>query len=222
MKLGLVNGEHLSISLASFTISRIEPLQPRCSIAILMEAVRSFALKCLRHEASQWNPSSVTDFTLQLGLFEDLIQTLVPVVGKHLIISFCRETRNRLQRLPFEDLCVGGTGGGRGRSSHQPTHLCVQKQEGNVKKGREVGRSEISRAAAGRRVFIIYCLLFAVYCSIERTSKWLYGKKKKKKRGTNTDGMLMRILCNRIKMPGRRFPYGVLTGGSQGRMVRVL
>lgn len=155
------------------------------------------------------------------GLFLGLNSDPCPCGGKAPDHELLQGNKKEAPAAPLEDLCVSGTGGGRGGSSHRPTHLCFQKQEGNMKKGREVGGSENSRGAAGRWVFIIYRLLFTVYCSIERTSKWLYGKKKKL-RGTNTNGMLMRILCNRMKMPGRRFPYGVLTGGSQGHMVRVL
>lgn len=112
------------------------------------------------------------------GLFLGLNSDPCPCGGKAPDHELLQGNKKEAPAAPLEDLCVSGTGGGRGGSSHRPTHLCFQKQEGNMKKGREVGGSENSRGAAGLWVFIIYRLLFTVYCSIERTSKRLYGKKK--------------------------------------------
>lgn len=121
------------------------------------------------------------------GLFLGLNSDPCPCGGKAPDHELLQGNKKEAPAAPLEDLCVSGTGGGRGQSSHRPTHLCIQKQEGNMKKGREVGGSENSRGAAGRRVFIIYRLLFTVYCSIERTSKWLYGKKKNWEEQTRTE-----------------------------------
>lgn len=90
----------------------------------------------------------------------------------------------------------------------------VEGQSGGQKK-RNLKRS--SRTASFcNLLLVIYCLL------LNREDVKVALWKKKKNWEEQTDGMLMRILCNGIKMPGRRFPYGALTGGSQGRMVRVL
>lgn len=118
------------------------------------------------------------------GLFLGLNSDPCPCGGKAPDHELLQGNKKEAPAAPLEDLSVSGTGGGRGGSSHRPTHLCFQKQEGYMKKGREVGGSENSR---GRWVFIIYRLLFTVYCSIERTSKWLYGKKKNWEEQTQTE-----------------------------------
>lgn len=103
-----------------------------------------------------------------------------------------------------------------------PAHPPLFSETGRkYEEGQRGGRKrELTRSS---RTVSFYNLSLVIYCLLlnrkdVKAALW----KEKKLRGTNTNGMLMRILCNRMKMPGRRFPYGVLTGGSQGHMVRVL
>lgn len=135
-------------------------------------------------------------------------------------MSFYRETRKkRLLLLWRIYVSVALVEEGEDPPTGPPTFVFRNRKE--YEEGQRGGRKqELPRSS---RTVGFYNLSLVIYCLLlnrkdVKVALW----KEKKLRGTNTNGMLMRILCNRMKMPGRRFPYGVLTGGSQGHMVRVL
>lgn len=70
----------------------------------------------------------------------------------------------------------------RERKIFPPTHTPLFLETGRKREQAERwARRKIPRGAAGRQSFcnnMIYCFLFTVYCSVERMSKCLYGKKK--------------------------------------------